>query len=44
MATSIKHQALFTEAGGMVPGNDVTVSGVKVGTVRMWRCATATRW
>lgn len=32
-ATSIKHQALFTEAGGIVPGNDVKVSGVKVGTV-----------
>ena len=32
-ATSIKHQALFTEAGGLVPGNDVKVSGVKVGTV-----------
>jgi len=32
-ATSIKHQAVFTEAGGLVPGNDVKVSGVKVGTV-----------
>jgi len=32
-ATSIKHQALFSEAGGLVPGNDVKVSGVKVGTV-----------
>lgn len=32
-ATSIKHQALFTEAGGLVPGNDVKVSGVKVGNV-----------
>ena len=32
-ATSIKHQAVFSEAGGLVPGNDVKVSGVKVGTV-----------
>jgi phospholipid/cholesterol/gamma-HCH transport system substrate-binding protein len=33
MATSIRHQALFAEAGGLTPGNDVKVSGVKVGTV-----------
>ena len=33
MATSIRHQALFAEAGGLAPGNDVKVSGVKVGTV-----------
>lgn len=33
MATSIRHQALFTEAGGLAPGNDVKVSGVNVGTV-----------
>ena len=32
-ATSIRHQALFVEAGGLAPGNDVKVSGVKVGTV-----------
>jgi phospholipid/cholesterol/gamma-HCH transport system substrate-binding protein len=32
-ATSVKHQALFTEAGGLQTGNDVKVSGVKVGTV-----------
>ena len=32
-ATSIKHQAVFSEAGGLVPGNDVKVSGVKVGAV-----------
>lgn len=32
-ATGIRHQALFTEAGGLAPGNDVKVSGVKVGTV-----------
>ncbi|KAA0102764.1 MCE family protein [Mycolicibacterium sp. P1-5] len=33
LATSVKHQALFTEAGGLQAGNDVKVSGVKVGTV-----------
>lgn len=33
LATSIRHQALFTEAGGLAPGNEVRVSGVKVGTV-----------
>jgi len=33
LATSVSHQALFAEAGGMAPGNDVKVSGVKVGTV-----------
>ncbi len=33
LATSIRHQALFTEAGGLQPGNDVKVSGVKVGSV-----------
>ena len=33
MATSIRHQALFLEAGGLASGNDVKVSGVKVGTV-----------
>lgn len=33
MATSIRHQALFLDAGGLAPGNDVKVSGVKVGTV-----------
>ncbi|MCV7073210.1 MCE family protein, partial [Mycobacterium rufum] len=32
-ATSIRHQALFTEAGGITVGNDVTLSGIKVGTV-----------
>ncbi len=32
-ATAIRHQALFTEAGGLAPGNEVRVSGVKVGTV-----------
>lgn len=33
LATSVRHQALFTEAGGIASGNDVKVSGVKVGTV-----------
>ncbi|ORB29669.1 MCE family protein [Mycolicibacterium parafortuitum] len=32
-ATSVRYQALFTEAGGLTVGNDVTVSGIKVGTV-----------
>jgi phospholipid/cholesterol/gamma-HCH transport system substrate-binding protein len=33
VASSIRYQALFYEAGGLTPGNPVTVSGVKVGTV-----------
>src|SRR5690606_24656906 len=32
-ATSIRYQALFSEAGGITVGNDVTISGIKVGTV-----------
>ncbi|RAV07125.1 mammalian cell entry protein [Mycolicibacterium sp. GF69] len=32
-ATSLRYQALFTEAGGVTVGNDVTVSGIKVGSV-----------
>jgi phospholipid/cholesterol/gamma-HCH transport system substrate-binding protein len=32
-ATSLRYQALFTEAGGITVGNDVTVSGIKVGSV-----------
>src|SRR5262245_26859383 len=32
-ATSLRYQALFTEGGGVAVGNDVTVSGIKVGTV-----------
>lgn len=32
-ATAVRYQALFTEAGGLTVGNDVTVSGIKVGTV-----------
>ena len=33
IASSIRYQALFTEAGGLAAGNPVTVSGIKVGTV-----------
>lgn len=33
MATALRYQAVFSEAGGLTPGNDVTVSGMKVGTV-----------
>ena len=33
LASSIRYQALFSEAGGLAPGNRVTVSGIKVGTV-----------
>ncbi|BBX15672.1 mammalian cell entry protein [Mycolicibacterium duvalii] len=32
-ASAIRYQALFTEAGGLSVGNDVTVSGIKVGSV-----------
>nr|WP_090277931.1 MCE family protein [Mycolicibacterium komanii]CRL73180.1 virulence factor Mce family protein [Mycolicibacterium komanii] len=32
-ATSLRYEALFTEAGGITTGNDVTVSGIKVGSV-----------
>ncbi|AKK26666.1 MCE family protein [Mycobacterium sp. EPa45] len=32
-ATTIRYYAEFTEAGGLAEGNDVKVSGVKVGTV-----------
>ena len=32
-ATAVRYQALFAEAGGLAVGNDVTVSGMKVGTV-----------
>ncbi|MGE2835170.1 MCE family protein [Mycobacterium sp. SMC-4] len=32
-ATAIRYQALFVEAGGLTVGNDVTVSGIKVGSV-----------
>lgn len=33
MATTVKRHALFAEAGGLIAGNDVKVSGVKVGSV-----------
>jgi len=33
LASSVRYQALFSEAGGLASGNDVTVSGIKVGTV-----------
>jgi phospholipid/cholesterol/gamma-HCH transport system substrate-binding protein len=33
LATTVRYHALFTEAGGLQAGNDVIVSGVKVGTV-----------
>jgi phospholipid/cholesterol/gamma-HCH transport system substrate-binding protein len=33
LATAVRYQALFSEAGGLAQGNDVTVSGLKVGTV-----------
>jgi phospholipid/cholesterol/gamma-HCH transport system substrate-binding protein len=32
-ATTVRYSALFTEAGGLVAGNDVTLSGIKVGSV-----------
>src|SRR5579875_1325874 len=32
-ATAVRYHALFSEAGGIAPGNDVRVSGVKVGTI-----------
>lgn len=33
LATDVRYHALFAEAGGLEVGNDVTTSGVKVGTV-----------
>jgi len=32
-ATAVRYQALFADAGGVAAGNDVTISGIKVGTV-----------
>ena len=32
-ATSVRYQAEFTEAGGITVGNQVTMSGIKIGTV-----------
>ncbi|MGB8386289.1 MCE family protein [Mycobacterium sp.] len=33
-ASAVTYQAVFTEAGGLVVGNDVTLSGMKVGSVQ----------
>ena len=33
LATSIRYQALFSDAGGLAPANAVTLSGMKIGTV-----------
>jgi phospholipid/cholesterol/gamma-HCH transport system substrate-binding protein len=33
LATAVRYQALFSQAGGLAAGADVTVSGIKVGTV-----------
>jgi phospholipid/cholesterol/gamma-HCH transport system substrate-binding protein len=32
-ATSVRYQALFEDAGGLAAGNDVTISGMRVGRV-----------
>jgi phospholipid/cholesterol/gamma-HCH transport system substrate-binding protein len=32
-ATTVRYQAMFSDAGGLATGNDVTVSGIKVGSV-----------
>jgi phospholipid/cholesterol/gamma-HCH transport system substrate-binding protein len=32
-ATSLRYAAVFSEAGGLAPGNPVTISGIKVGSV-----------
>ncbi|WP_156687180.1 MCE family protein [Mycobacterium sp. Marseille-P9652] len=32
-ATTVRYQALFSDAGGLATGNDVLVSGIKVGSV-----------
>jgi phospholipid/cholesterol/gamma-HCH transport system substrate-binding protein len=32
-ATAVRYQALFSDSGGLADGNDVLVSGMKVGTV-----------
>ena len=32
-ASTVRYQALFSDAGGLSTGNDVTVSGIKVGSV-----------
>ena len=40
----MRYQALFAEAGGLAVGNDVTVSGIKVGSVSSVSSTTAMRW
>jgi phospholipid/cholesterol/gamma-HCH transport system substrate-binding protein len=32
-ATAVRYQAVFSDAGGLAVGNDVTISGIKIGTV-----------
>src|SRR5262245_40292701 len=32
-ATTVRYQALFADAGGLIAGNDVTISGMKAGSV-----------
>lgn len=32
-ATTVRYQALFSDAGGLATGNDVSISGIKVGSV-----------
>ncbi len=41
-ATTVRYQALFADAGGIATGNDVTVSGIKVGSVSGMRCSGVT--
>ena len=33
MATAIRYQAQFSDAGGLTAGNDVTIAGIKVGSI-----------
>jgi len=33
MATAVRYQAQFSDAGGLQSGNDVTIAGIKVGSV-----------
>jgi phospholipid/cholesterol/gamma-HCH transport system substrate-binding protein len=32
-ATTVRYQAMFSDAGGLATGNDVTISGIRVGSV-----------
>ena len=43
-ATTVRYQALFTEAGGLAVGNDVTISGIKVGAVSDVSLRATTPW